>query len=172
MAKGGVKLDMTGLRRFSQRLHGQLNLSKPGPVTDMVKQWGARYLTFIRRRYVRYSRGGGDWKPLAPSTVRKRRGGRAMVLVDLGILLGALTIGQPGNLFKRIRGGIRVGFGGPSRHPKGGVSIADIAKFHDQGMGNNPKREIIAEPSAQVVKAMQGDMTRAITRLGRQSEKK
>lgn len=46
-----------------------------GPEMDaMRKQWTIRYSAFIRKRFSTYSRGGGDWPPLALSTIKARRG--------------------------------------------------------------------------------------------------
>ena len=44
-----------------------------GEFDTMFKQWGKRYLTDTRKRFVQMSRGG--WKPLSPSTLKSRRGG-------------------------------------------------------------------------------------------------
>ncbi len=137
------------------------------------------------------SRGG--WKPLAASTLKSRRGGKrratrspragtktttrgsvanVSILRNTGILLNALTIGAPGNLFKGIRSGIRVGFGGPSNHPGGKATIRDIAIVHDEGKGNMPKRQILARPDTQTVSQMQGRVKIAIQRLGKKSERR
>jgi hypothetical protein len=156
----------------------------------MFKQWGARYLAFARRRFTEQSRGGGEWPDLAPATKKARRGGgrrktrskrartkttsrgtgrKFAILKDTGTLFNALTIGAPGNLFRRVNGGIRVGFGGPATHPDGDATIRDIAVFHDQGDGV-PKRQIIVPPDRPTQIGMQGDTQRAVQRLGRQSE--
>lgn len=64
------------LRAMSQRLRRAVVTARTdssGPMRAMFRQWGVRYLAFTRRRFVAYSRGGGDWKPLAPSTILARR---------------------------------------------------------------------------------------------------
>jgi len=191
MMGGNVLLDVRGFDRFRRRFERGLR-GNAGPIDDMFKKWGRRYLTFARRRFVRMSRGG--WKPLAPSTIRARRGpestrrkkarrrvgtaktttrvgaGKVAILRDTGTLLAALTVGRPGNLFKRIPYGVRVGFGGPSRHPKGKATIADIAGFHNQGKGKLPKREIIVKPDARTVQGMRRDTLTAARKVGRESE--
>ena len=43
-----------------------------GPFAAMLTDWGKRISAFERKRFERYSRGGGDWKPLALSTIRQR----------------------------------------------------------------------------------------------------
>lgn len=169
--------DMSGFSKFQKLLDKGLR-QRSGPMHDMLKQWGLRYLTFARRRYVRYSRGGGDWPDLKASTKRSRRKGRKgrkgsrrfAILRDLGVLLNALTITMPGNLYLRRKNGIRVGFGGASRHPGGKKTIRDIAVAHDQGQGRLPKRQIIVDPNRQTMAGMKADLQRAVSKIGKQSE--
>lgn len=183
---------MSALKRFQTELNRSVRSSQlTGPIGTMFKQIGALYLTFTRRRFIRMSRGG--WKPLAESTVKARRGGRrrttrspragtktttrgsaknVSILRDTGILLNALTIGAPGNLFRGIRGGVRVGFGGPAKHPGGKATIRDIAVAHDEGRGNLPKREILAKPDAKTDSQMEGRVKVAIQALGKKSERR
>lgn len=61
-----------------QDVLGRLNRLKDrlrnGPEKDtMFKQWSARYLTYLRRRFDRNSKGGGDWAPLSQRTIAGRR---------------------------------------------------------------------------------------------------
>lgn len=124
-------------------------------------QWAARYRGFVRERFVLFSRGGGDWPPLK----RKRKRGarsRAALLRDTGTLFGALDIqftGKPGQLQRIIPDGIQVGFGGPAKHPKAKISVAQLAAIHHSGVGV-PKREIIVDPPKKVTDAMAGDVER------------
>lgn len=39
----------------------------------LSKRWAARWMAFIRRRFDQFSKGGGDWPPLAESTRNARR---------------------------------------------------------------------------------------------------
>ncbi len=170
-----------------------------GPIYDMFRQWTARYSAFVRRRFVKFSRGGGDWKPLKASTIRARRGpirrrtrssrartktttrgsaGTVAILRDTGTLFKALTIGAPGNLHVRIKNGVRYGFGGPARYTRRGrrkkaggqATISDIGVFHNSGAGRNPKRLILAEPDARTLAAMKRDTTAAVDRIGKMAE--
>lgn len=173
MAK--VRLDDGNLNRLMRSLRsGMRNLSFSGPFGAMFKQWGARYLAEQRRRYNKNSRGGGDWPPLAESTKRRRKKARRgygrrprqhSILRDTGTLFRALTIGAAGNLFKRIRSGVRVGFGGPKRHPNGDVTIADLAEIHDRGKGRVPQRYLLYPPSQRLQAAMRRDTKRALRKI-------
>lgn len=162
MIRINVKLDLEGLRKF------RYEIDKPqGPIRDAIRQWAHRYRAFIQRRYRNYSRGGGDWPPL--KRARKRGSlGRASILIDTGTLFRAVDPvfrGQGGALQQDLPLGIRVGFGGPARHPKGRATIADIARFHNAGEGHLPQRQIIVAPPQVVRNAMAGDMQRALKKL-------
>lgn len=71
-----VSWDFGPLKKFEAQIRADLRRSGNGPVRRAIRQWGHRYLAFTRERYVRNSRGGGEWKPLAESTKRRRRSGR------------------------------------------------------------------------------------------------
>lgn len=139
----------------------------------MLKQWAARYRGFVQRRFNTFSKGGGDWKPLAASTVRQRRKGRSKgkpaILRDTGAMYAALTptfVGAPGAVERRDALSVTVGFGGPGRHPGGQATVADIASFHDLGRGV-PQRKIIVPPSQEVLDAMSMDAERALEKLAK-----
>ena len=171
MTRQHVTLDMQPLRAMMSEVRSDLrSASGSGPIRrTMLHQMGIIYLEFVKRRFVKFSRGGGDWKPLAQSTIRSRRrggkkrggvntvkvrtkktGGKVAILRDTSTLLAALDVGNPGNLFKHITNGVKVGFAGNKRHPKGKATVADIAAFHNRGGpgGKPPKRRILAEPDA------------------------
>lgn len=126
--------------------------------------WAVRYRAFSVERYTRFSRGGGDWPKLRPSTLRKRRKGKglgavASILWDTGVLVGALSPqgGKPGSLKMFIKNGVRVGYGGSARH-KGGMTIAGIAQAHQEGRGALPQRKIIVDPPRSLVDRMAQDV--------------
>lgn len=225
---------------------------KQGPARDAFRRWAFIYRSWAQERFRTYSRGGGDWRPLALSTIMGRRMGRAgaqrtlgarflekfgrrhqgsgiesyhlaqwsakihrfrantresrrvldpirakinaavthkeqsrwrnraacymakgvirkrdvaqarqllgdvSILYDRGLLFVALNPSgaAPGGFAEFLENGIEVGYGGPGSHGLGRATIADIAAFHDQGMGRNPKRTIIAEPPDYVVEQM------------------
>ena len=145
------------------------NLSRRA-LKPVYKKWAFLYLAFTRKRFAKMSKAG--WKrlkhPRAIDVRRARKGKKgkrltsgeraalakkAKPLRDTGLLLNALTLGQPGNMMKYLRHGVRVGFGGKAKHGEGGrATIADIARFHNAGKGKLPKRQILAEPSIPLVR--------------------
>lgn len=153
-------------KRFD-RIVAQIGGKRNSPeIQAAYRQWGIRYLAWTKKLFVKNSGGGGEWKPLK----RKRKRGSlasAKILRDTGTLLKALTVGAAGNLFKVLSNGVQVGFGGPTRHPEGKMSIADIAKAHQNGEGNLPKRKILHAPDQTLIRQMLGDLARAYNKLGR-----
>lgn len=185
MLEATVTVNLRGLKRFQRQVDAALTGGGGGPIGDAFKQWAARYRGFIQQRFAKLSKGGGGWPPLKPATIARRRGGkkvgkrvrtakglqamtRAAILRDTGTLFAAVNptfMGSPGQLETRIRYGIRVGYGGPQRHPSGRATVADIARFHQVGAGNLPKREIMVDPDNQLLTQMAADMQRAIDRI-------
>lgn len=165
-----VKVNLKPLKRFIRAVSQDLRLSGSGPIRKAIKQWAVRYRSFVRERFDKFSKGGGDWKPLSKRTLAGRRKGKgvglvAAILRDTGTLMAALQptfTRKPGALERDIPFGVRVGFGGPARHKGGKATIADIASFHQEGKGRLPKREIIVDPSRGVLNAMASDMERAL----------
>jgi hypothetical protein len=135
-----------------------------------LKQWGARYRGFAMKRFDIFSKGGGDWAPLKPATIARRRKGKGTgaiaILRDTSTLFRALNpiLGQPGQL-EQYPGTftVELGFGGNQAHPNSKATIADIAAFHNFGMGNNPKRQIIVVPDAHTLEQMSKDAERNLS---------
>lgn len=130
----------------------------------MFKQWAVRYRAFVQDRFDRASKGDGTWPALSPVTIASRRRGGSTILRDTGTLFAALApIWQapPGSINELIEGGVRVGFGGSSNHPAG-VTIAEIASFHQVGGGRLPRREIIVPVPASLLSTFANDLERAL----------
>ncbi len=165
--KVSVFVDLKGLKKYGRVVKTDLRGTTQGPIRMAITQWAARYRAFLRRRFVKYSRGGGDWASLK----RKRKRGtlkRAAILRNTGILFGALQVifqNKPGAIQRRIPFGVRVGYGGPQRHGKGKATVADIASFHQRGAGRLPERKIIVDPDIRTISRMQRDMGRGVKRL-------
>jgi hypothetical protein len=90
-------------------------------------------------------------------------------LRDTGLLFAALNPTLTTGGVERIQLGgslsVTVGYGGNQRHKGGTATIADIARIHNEGLGNVPRRRIIVEPTEAVLKAMTADMNRALKKL-------
>ena len=221
ISKATVKIKLTRLEKYRTQVKADLNNQANGPVRKAMKQWGVRYRSFAQERFDAFSKGGGDWPPLAPSTIARRRaaqssrkkpkpskelgavesfvkfvGGtsksssgsnekpapkkrkskkpakkgdrKVSILRDLGVLFAVLAptfASKPGSLEVQRPFGITVGYGGPSKHGSGSVTIADIASFHQVGAGHLPQRKIIVAPPVNVTALMAQDMQRALRTL-------
>lgn len=166
-----VRVNLKPLKNLTTGVtEGLRNPQSASHIRDVLKKWAVRYRSFAQLRFDRFSKGRGDWQPLAPSTLRRRRKGKrkgvrkAAILRNTGTLFAVLDptfTNQPGQLEKNIPFGVTVGYGGPGRYPKGRATIADIASFHQEGGPHLPKRELIVTPDSRTLNAMAGDMTAA-----------
>ena len=154
-----VEFDITGLDNLIRTYQGKTRASD-----QAMKDLAFIYLADTRKRYVKFSRGGGDWKALKPATIRNRRKGKktkktprgssgtgnknAQILRDTGLLLNSLTPGTTGSLVRRIGATkIRVGYS-TARHPNTKMTFQELADIHHRGLGNVPARPIFVEPSS------------------------
>lgn len=167
-----IKMDtnFTGMEEIARKLKaaGRGSRSPSNEFVAMYKKWGVRYSAFVRRRFVKFSRGGGNWAPLKASTKKARRGkgGLVAILRDTGTLFGALTIGSPGNVGKNIPNGYEFGFGGGGSHPEGRMTIVRLAEIHQKGARsrNIPARPIIVQPDSPTNRGMLIDVKKAFNR--------
>lgn len=144
---------------------------KPEVLQRIMTQWMRIFTSFIQRRFNTFSRGGGDWPALALSTVAQRRkgkgradrsslardtkdrgklvpaGGTYTILRDSSLLFKNLVLGEltpivkGQNVFRAS-----ASFGGPTRYPKGDVTVTDVMTFHQRGGTHLPQRKIIVDP--------------------------
>jgi len=186
--EGKVVVDLKGLQAYEQAVRRGMQKG-PGHMAVAFKRWGVRYRSFSQNRFNTLSKsgGGGIWPPLAEVTKRRRRKQRKGyrgkrrwgLLRDTSLLFYALQAkftGAGGQWEQAIPGGIEVGYGGDAVHKdaggKGGkATIADIAMFHQTGAGNLPVREIIVDPDPPTITGMIKDLTLALKRIERDTDK-
>jgi hypothetical protein len=158
-----VNVDLSGLQRYSE----QIDDGNSKLWARIGKTWAFRMRAFLQRRFNLYSKGGGDWPPLAESTVAGRRKGRGKgnqaILRDTSMLFAALTpnfVGAPGALEESIPFGVKIGYGGPGAYPDGRATVADVASFHQAGNERLPQRQIIVGPDSEIEERMAKDAAR------------
>ena len=186
-----VFFDLRKFKKFQQAIANGKGLK------DVYTQWGKRYLTATKRKFKQNSLGGGDWPPLKSVGYRRAMGGelkttksgrrrgvrgqtnmkkrfqsarkKVKILIDTGTLFKALSIKMPGNLFRHLQNGIRVGFAGKRLHKKSALTVKEIAMKHQTGDSktNLPKRQILHTPDTQLRKSMMRDLMRGLNKLGR-----
>jgi len=170
-----VVVDVRGLKNFEEVTKRDLRGAGNGPIRRAMRRWGVRYRGFAQERFDVFSKGGGDWPDLAESTKAGRRHGHGpgsgfSILRDTNTLFSALDpifVGNPGQYQQDVPYGIRVGYGGPGKHPDGQATIWDIARFHDTGGGRLPQRKLIVPPDAKTLEQMRVDMQRGMAELAR-----
>lgn len=163
-----VNLNLNPIRKYRQGLRAEID--GRGKADDLLSTWGRRYLAFLREKFRVNRSGGGSWPPLKEETVKHAKG-RIGILYLTGAIFNALRPNQPGNRFQKIGFGIRVGVGGPARHPGTNLTIAQLAMIHNDGKGNVPKRQILYVPDRILMRVMRGDTKRTMARLAREADR-
>jgi hypothetical protein len=165
--KATVTFSVNGINAFQKAMKA----GKSPAITKTLKQWGVRYRGWITKRFILYSKGGGDWKPLSPATIARRRKGKGKssliaILRDTGQLLQALApmLGQPGQLERHEGFSVVLGVDDSAMHMGSSVTIGDIAAFHNYGMGHNPVRLILAMPDNELLNKMAQDAERNLSK--------
>lgn len=179
--RGSVYIDLTGL---DEALRTLLIYHRKAPqLAEMLQKWEARYSAFVLQRFERFSRGGGDWAPLAESTKKRRRRGagrrdltRTSILIDSGTMRNSIDFKASGPfeawrytyqgayLWEMVGEGVELSLNGPARYPDG-TSVADVIRFHDKGGPRLPQRRIIVPPDEATLAAMTADAQQAYTEM-------
>ena len=71
-------------------------------IRKMLLALGCSFSRWLRERFRVFSHGSGNWAPLAPSTVARKKARHAspLILRDTHTLFRALTPGNPGNFIR------------------------------------------------------------------------
>ena len=138
-----VTLNLQALKRYEAQIR------RGSPATRiMLQQWGDMHRTWLRKRYIRLSGGGGGtWPKLSPATVAKK--GFSTILIETRELFEKFTYRRI-NMNKKH---VAVGFG-TGTHSDRGKSIKEIVGYHQEGTPNMPKRPILVGPSRAQKKKM------------------
>lgn len=152
---------------FKNQITQDLRGGGQGPIGRAIRQdWPQKYFEFLRRKFRENSAGGGEWPPLAESTlaresdVKKTRSERGQfkrkgILWKTGSIYNALTPGNKGNLIVPLSNGVRCGIGGAVQHPTSRKTLLDLVKIHDSGGGTVPRRQILYPPDEATIAAFQ-----------------
>lgn len=171
--KAKVVMDTRPLQKFAASVRG----TNAPELQSMFRAWGTVYLNDMQRRYRKQASGGGDWKALAPETIKRKtsktprkghKGPRSTnILIDTGLLMGALTAGGKGSHIELIPGGVKVGVSTAMHDTVSGLSFAQLLMIHHDGKGKNPKRPILVPPSEAGVSAINRITKAAIAAIAR-----
>ncbi len=149
MANGGIEFNFTdkNWNTFVKRATTANAFGK-----SLLRAWAKIYLADMQRRFSKKSRGGGDWPAISKKTASRK--GNKLILVETGKLMKALQLGGSGNFVKFIMSemSVQVGFSDAKHSDK--VTYNQLARWHNNGEGNNPVREILEPPSPQALRLM------------------
>lgn len=130
-----------------------------------MQDWVLFYQEYLYNRYQAYARGGGDWAPLADSTVRKK--GHNLILIESGFMIENFnpTFRKPSQLSINIPFGIRVQIPDVN-HPEAKTSLYNLMSWHANGSSILPVRKIVVPPTSAVKKQMGDRMKLALKSMG------
>lgn len=138
--------------------------------SDAFNQVNRLYRAFLRERFVKFSRGGGNWKKLAASTLKARRNknkGSVAILRDTDAMFASF---QPsivktfGIVKKKAKLGFNVTFGSPIPHHSG-VSTITLMKWHHSGAGRLPARKLVVDMDIRTARRAARIFERAMARV-------
>jgi hypothetical protein len=166
------QVDATAPAGTLEAVRAGLNVGAPGPVRQGLGDAVDRFEAWLRRRFDRLSRGGGEWPPLAPSTLRRklasgrttissgrrvnnraRTAAAGRILVETGALRESLEFSGKNHVRMSIPNGIRTG----SKDPK-------IA-YHQFGTSRIPARTVYVPPTPEVARLMAADFAVGIRKM-------
>lgn len=96
------------------------------------------YRSLMSKRFKLFADGGGNWKPLSPATIKKRRhgkgGGNDKILIDTAGLVKAVGAMTGVGVRNTVHGNyISVGFSDDIHDEQSGETYQDIANFQHAG---------------------------------------
>lgn len=180
------KVNLSRLRFFNNAVVSGMDATKSGPAQTAWKRIAARYLGWIRRRFVSASRGDGTWPDLAHSTkmsrIYSRKSMANLFRRRLKRAQGDVTRTQArrrvevvsGMKFEILRDtGIlfnSLSQGGVQEMLPNGIRVGTAvkyAKYHQEGGegGRPPQRQIFVPPEGRIHDEMRAELEKAVTRI-------
>lgn len=108
-----------------------------------------------RRRFKRFSKGGGDWKKLAPSTIARK--GHNRIKDDTGRSFNSLYRSSPDCVFAVDKKGLTLG------------TLVPWAHFHETGTSRMARRKTYVKPGPAVLARQKQAMQIAVNEGMRQA---
>lgn len=168
-----IKINLPTLAKYREIFSSDMRFKQNQPIRDMLGRWREYYSSFLTQRYFQYSFGGGDWQPLAESTLAyKRRHGLLLQILRATNLLFesfAAMFAKPGANDKEF--GIKVSFGGGTgvSYPGETITPAEVGMFHQLGGPRLPKRVIIVRPDRVTLGKMRNDLKATLLAMYQQN---
>jgi hypothetical protein len=143
------------IEKYAQLARADLRAIPEGPLRDGIRQAALTALFYERLRFARNAAGGGDWAPLAKSTLAKKTPRKGILRVS-DRLSKSLEPTSKDNVLKDIPRGVRYG------------TAVDYAKYHMGPTANRPARKPMQLPDPTVLRHMRRNVAKGIGLQGRQ----
>lgn len=120
---------------------------EPKALEGIFKAMDRIYRAFIRLRWRRFSRGNGNWAPLAKATIKRK--GHDLILIDTKLAYESVSP-QFEEVFsiqpnKRTQYKAEVTFGSKEVYPSG-ISVNQVMAWHQEGTARMPARPVLVSP--------------------------
>ena len=112
------------------------------------------YSRFIIDRFLKFSGGGGNWRKNAASTIARK--GHGLILRDSDQMLSELEpqiVKADGVLSASSKVGFSI-VSGASGTYKGGTTVEEVIRIHNEGKGRVAKRQILVGPDTNTAERM------------------
>jgi len=165
-----VTNNLTGWKRYEKAVTKELRKGT-AEFKGVYEKWAQKYRKFLFVRFKKFSRGGGNWRKTSKSTRDKK--GSNLILRDTDTLLRAFTPvfkGLPGQFQQFVSNGIAVGVGGPGKHPASPITVGQLAEYHHEGIGNNPRRLVMIQPTASLNRDLSTDIKKALDKIAKKNK--
>ena len=144
-----VRLNLNSFKRLKRVV------TKDGrPVYRLLREWIRIYRRWLYDRFVKFSRGGGNWPDLKPGTkaAKTRQGFGTEILIRTRVLEEQFSPVSRTQIISARQGAV-IRFGAGKTYPDG-TPVEDVIRWHNDGAGNLPVRELLPDPDASVVRDM------------------
>jgi hypothetical protein len=145
-----ITIDFSGARAFVRELQ-----SGGSNTTKGHRRAAEKYRGWLQKRYQKNAMGGGEWPDLAPSTIKRKKRNKHVILVEYMNLYNALSVRRLG------KNQYTVGIFSSAPARRSNKSLRQIATIHQQGRGV-PRRRIVVMPSSQMLVSMRNEIQKGI----------
>lgn len=154
-----ISVDDPGWGKLAQEIRGTLGGKSRSTGRRVFKQWQVEYQRYLKKRFHRYSKGGGDWPEHSPGYTNAT----GLLLRDTEYMFR--TLGESFGLINQGGNAVGVEIKFPRRrHPTAGMLVSKLAEIHHFGLGNMPQRTMWDDPDDQTKRKMQAHLSDWIRR--------
>lgn len=185
-------VDTQAITGYLAKLADGIDPNRPGPMQRALKRAAARYLGWIRKRYLAASKGDGTWPPLSNATKMariyarktlfrefKRRLKRAKGDArtqrarrrDVASGMRFEILRDTGTLFNSLSQGKP---GAVEQFIPNGIRVGTAikyGKYHQEGGGRLPKRAFLVPPEGRILDEITKELQRGMDEAAREARR-